>query len=89
MWWQREKFLLQQSGAEVAALWPPSVCQDKPGGSCELKGIHADKGVPKLMLPEGSVGASPGVQPLRHNLFCAVQHVLNQQRILRLDQGER
>ena len=46
-----------------------------------------DKAIPILVLPKGSAGSSPGVEPQGHDLLGVVKHLINQQRISRPDQG--
>jgi hypothetical protein len=45
------------------------------------------KAITILVLPERSAGSSPGVNPQGHDLLSVVQHLLDQQRVLRPNQG--
>ena len=49
--------------------------------------LVSHKAIPKLVLPQRTLCTPPRVQPQRHDLFGVIQHLLDQQRILRPNQG--
>ena len=46
----------------------------------------AHEAIPELMLPQETPRAAPAVQPLGHNLLRIMQHLPEQQGVLRPDQ---
>jgi hypothetical protein len=92
---RRHRCLVQ---SEIVVTRPPPIL--RPLHQPLLDGIHAHlfdslseflfvahKAIPILMLPPRPAGGSLGVQPQRHNFLGVVQHLVDPQRIRRLNQG--